>query len=42
MNLTPAQAQQVLESLRESEQQYLQQRPRARQGAAPAPGQPTW
>jgi len=42
MNLTPAQAQQVLEALRESEQQYLQQRPRARQGAAPAPGQPTW
>lgn len=42
MNLTPAQAQQVLESLRESEQQYLQQRPRAREGIAPAPGQPTW
>jgi hypothetical protein len=42
MNLTPAQAQQVLEALRESEQQYLQQRPRPRQGAAPAPGQPTW
>ena len=42
MNLTPAQAQQVLEALRESEQQYLQQRPRTRQGAVPAPGQPTW
>ena len=42
MNLTPAQAQQVLEALRESEQQYLQQRPRPRQGATPAPGQPTW
>lgn len=42
MNLTPAQAQQVLEALRESEQQYLQQRPRTRQGAAPTPGQPTW
>jgi len=42
MNLTPAQALQVLEALRESEQQYLQQRPRTRQGAAPAPGQPTW
>ncbi len=42
MNLTPAQAQQVLDALRASEQQYLQQRPRPRQGAAPAPGQPTW
>ncbi|MGI4870960.1 MAG: hypothetical protein ACRYFX_07255 [Janthinobacterium lividum] len=42
MNLSPAQAQQLLEALRESEQQYLQQRPRARQGAAPAPGTPTW
>ncbi len=42
MNLTPAQAQQLLEALRESEQQYLQQRPSPRQGAAPAPGQPTW
>lgn len=42
MNLTPAQAQQLLEALRESEQQYLQQRPRPRQGVAPAPGQPTW
>jgi tetratricopeptide (TPR) repeat protein len=42
MNLTPAQAQQVLEALRESEQQYLQQRPRPRQGAVLAPGQPTW
>lgn len=42
MNLTPAQAQQVLEALRESEQQYLQQRPRQQQGPEPAPGQPTW
>ena len=42
MNLTPAQAQQLLDALRESEQQYLQQRPRQRQGAAPAAGQPTW
>lgn len=42
MNLTPAQAQQLLDALRESEQQYLQQRPRPRQGAAPAAGQPTW
>ncbi|MGI4759847.1 MAG: hypothetical protein ACRYF0_04015 [Janthinobacterium lividum] len=42
MNLTPAQAQQVLEALRESEQQYLQQRPRPQQGPEPAPGQPTW
>ena len=42
MNLTPAQAQQVLEALRESEQQYLQQRPRPLQGPPPAPGQPTW
>jgi len=42
MNLSPAQAQQLLEALRASEQQYLQQRPRVRQGAAPAPGTPTW
>ncbi|WP_223649192.1 tetratricopeptide repeat protein [Hymenobacter psoromatis] len=42
MDLTPAQAQQLLNTLRESEQQYLQQRPRPRQGNAPAPGQPTW
>lgn len=42
MNMSPAQAQQLLEALRTSEQQYLQQRPRTRQGAAPAPGQPTW
>lgn len=42
MNLTPAQAQQVLDALRANEQQYLQQRPRSRQGPAPAPGQPTW
>ena len=42
MSLTPAQAEQVLDALRESEQQYLQQQPRQRQGAAPVPGQPTW
>lgn len=42
MNLSPAQAQQLLDALRASEQQYLQQRPRVRQGAAPAPGTPTW
>jgi tetratricopeptide (TPR) repeat protein len=42
MNLSPAQAQQLLEALRASEQQYLQQRPRVRQGVAPAPGTPTW
>ena len=44
MDLTPAQAQQLLNALRESEQQYLQQRPRPRprQGTAPASGQPTW
>ena len=42
MNLTPAQAQQLLEALRASEQQYLQQRPRARQGTPPPPGTPTW
>lgn len=42
MSLTPAQAQQLLEELRASEQQYLQQRPRPQQGQAPAPGTPTW
>lgn len=42
MSLTPAQAQQLLDALRASEQQYLQQRPRDRQGKAPAPGTPTW
>ena len=42
MNMSPAQAQQLLEALRTSEQQYLQQRPRTRQGTPPAPGQPTW
>ncbi|NML65161.1 hypothetical protein HHL22_08085 [Hymenobacter sp. RP-2-7] len=42
MNLSPAQAQQLLDALRAGEQQYLQQRPRVRQGAAPAPGTPTW
>jgi tetratricopeptide (TPR) repeat protein len=41
LNLTPAQAQQLLEALRAQEQQYLQQRPRS--GGRPAkPGQPTW
>lgn len=42
MSLTPAQAQQLLDALRASEQQYLQQRPRARQGTPPTPGTPTW
>ena len=42
MSLTPAQAQQLLDALRASEQQYLQQRPRARQGTPPPPGTPTW
>lgn len=42
MNLSSAQAQQLLEALRESEQQYLQQRPQARPGAALPPGTPTW
>lgn len=42
MNLTPTQAQQFLDALRASEQQYLQQRPRARQGTPPPPGTPTW
>ena len=42
MNLTTAQAQQLLDALRASEQQYLQQRPRARQGTPPSPGTPTW
>ena len=42
MNLSPAQAQQLLDALRASEQQYLQQRPRTRQGTPPAPGTPTW
>ncbi|QKG53035.1 tetratricopeptide repeat protein [Hymenobacter sp. BRD67] len=42
MDLTPEQARQVLEALRASEQQYLQQRPRARQGTVPPAGQPTW
>jgi tetratricopeptide (TPR) repeat protein len=42
MSLTPAQAQQLLDALRASEQQYLQQRPRDRQGKTPAPGTPTW
>jgi len=42
MNLTPAQAQQLLDALRASEQQYLQQRPRPRPGTAPAADQPTW
>ncbi|TDN37186.1 tetratricopeptide repeat protein [Hymenobacter sp. UV11] len=42
MDLTPVQAQQLLDALRASEQQYLQQRPRPRAGTAPPPGQPTW
>ena len=42
LDLTPAQAQQLLDALRASEQQYLQQRPRPRAGTAPPPGQPTW
>jgi|GEM_PF-1017103 len=42
MDLTPAQAQQLLDALRASEQQYLQQRPRPHAGTAPPPGQPTW
>ncbi|AMR26847.1 hypothetical protein A0257_06830 [Hymenobacter psoromatis] len=42
MDLTPVQAQQLLDALRASEQQYLQQRPRPRSGTAPPPGQPTW
>ncbi len=42
MDLTPIQAQQLLDALRASEQQYLQQRPRPRVGTAPPPGQPTW
>lgn len=42
MSLSPSQAQQLLDALRASEQQYLQQQPRVRQGAAPAPGTPTW
>ena len=42
MNLTPTQAQQLLDALRASEEQYLQQRPRARKGEAPAHGTPTW
>jgi tetratricopeptide (TPR) repeat protein len=42
INMSPAQAQQLLEALRTSEQQYLQQRPRTRQGTPPPPGQPTW
>ena len=42
MNLSPAQAQQLLDALRASEQQYLQQRPLPHTGVAPAPGQPTW
>ena len=41
MNLTPAQARQVLEALRAQEQQYLQQQPRPKQ-PAPDPRKPTW
>ena len=42
MNLSSAQAQQLLEALRESEQQYLQQRPAAQPSVALPPGTPTW
>lgn len=41
LNLTPAQAQQLLEALRAQEQQYLQQRPRP-PGRRARPGEPTW
>lgn len=41
LNLTPAQARQLLEALRAQEQQYLQQRPRPA-GPRPRPGEPTW
>jgi tetratricopeptide (TPR) repeat protein len=41
LNLTPAQARQLLETLRAQEQQYLQQRPRPA-GRQPKPGEPTW
>ena len=42
MDLTPIQAQQLLDALRASEQQYLQQRPRPRAGTPLPPGLPTW
>lgn len=41
LNLTPAQARQLLEALRAQEQQYLQQHPRPA-GPRPRPGEPTW
>ena len=41
LNLTPAQARQLLEALRAQEAQYLQQRPRPA-GRRLKPGEPTW
>ena len=41
MNLSPAQARQLLETLRAQEQQYLQQRPRPA-AQKPDPTRPTW
>ena len=41
MNLSPAQARQLLETLRAQEQQYLQQRPRPA-AQKPDPSRPTW
>ena len=41
MNLSPAQARQLLETLRAQEQQYLQQRPRPA-AQKPDPNRPTW
>jgi hypothetical protein len=41
MNLSPAQARQVLETLRAQEQQYLQQLTRPTQ-QKPDPNKPTW
>ncbi|TPG65794.1 hypothetical protein [Hymenobacter nivis] len=42
MDLSPAQAQQLLDALKAQEQQYLQQVPRRRAGAPARRGQPTW
>lgn len=42
MDLSPAQAQQLLDALKAQEQQYLQQVPRRRTGAPARRGQPTW
>lgn len=41
LNLTPAQARQVLDALRAQEEQYLQQRPHPA-GKPPRKGEPTW